>query len=293
MTTPPVRQIDIRAGEHTLRCYVVGSLEDPVIVGHPGTPTTGLRQSAAFLLAGIDDVCHVTFDRPGYGASTRIEGRSIADMIPLVRAVLDELGVARAAVYGHSAGGPHALASAALLPERITRAAVLAGVAPVGHPELDFFEQQTPFMRDEMLAALNGQQALRDFLHQLEQESPVNAFSSVLTDGDNREADEIRAFSESLADDYEVDEEDGYVDDMRALATPWGFELGSIAVPVLLLQGTDDLMVPPHHAEWLRDHIPGAALESVPGHGHMLQQLYARAITWLTAREREPGTAAR
>ena len=187
-------------------------------------------------------------------------------------------------------GGPHALATAALLPERISRAAVLAGMAPAGEPDLDYFDKQSPLMRKEMLAALAGPQQSRDFFRRLDQESSDNPFESVLTDGDSRLAEETRLRTESLRDALDAREastrlEDGYVDDFQAFVTPWGFELGAIGVPVRLLQGTDDLMVPPAHSEWLRDHIPGASLQLLPGYGHLLQQVHARVYRWLASND--------
>jgi pimeloyl-ACP methyl ester carboxylesterase len=164
--------------------------------------------------------------------------------------------------------------------------AVLAGVAPVGLPGFDFFKDETPLMRDEMLAALEGPQALLDFLDAIAKENPVNPFAPVLTDGDTRESAQIRTLSESLIQALgarDAPEEDGYVDDMRALAAPWGFDIGSIGVPVRFFQGMDDLMVPPAHAQWLCDHVPGASLELRPGQGHMVQPLYAEALAWLLA----------
>ena len=64
----------------------------------------------------------VTFDRPGYGGSDRLESRMVADVVPDVCAIADALEIDRFAVLGRSGGGPHALACAALLPERVTRA---------------------------------------------------------------------------------------------------------------------------------------------------------------------------
>ncbi len=285
-----IRQLDVRIDDASVRCYVAGPLDAPVVVGHHGTPVTGLHQTAGFLHADARDICHVAIDRPGYGGSTRTEGRSVADVAPIVRAVLDELGVDRAAVYGNSGGGPHTLATAALLPERISRAVVMAGMAPVGRPDLDYFDTQTALMRDEMLAALEGPEASRDFLRRLEQENPGNAWTAVLTDGDLRVAGEVGAITESVIETLDAREastrlEDGYVDDMQAFASPWGFALESIAVPVQLLQGTDDLMVPPVHAAWFRDHVPGASLQVLLGHGHLLQPFHADVFAWLTTPE--------
>ena len=74
----------------------------------------------------------ICYDRPGYGGSDRHEGRRVADAAADVAAIADDLGIDRFAVVGRSGGGPHALACAALLPDRVTRAAVLVGLAPAG-----------------------------------------------------------------------------------------------------------------------------------------------------------------
>jgi hypothetical protein len=62
-------------------------------------------------------------DRPGYGGSTRRPGRSVPGVAEAVRALADAQGWKRFAVFGGSGGGPHALACAALLPERVIRCA--------------------------------------------------------------------------------------------------------------------------------------------------------------------------
>ena len=64
----------------------------------------------------------ITYDRPGYGASDRNPGRRFVDCAGDVAAIADQLGIERFAVTGASGGGPHSLAVAALLPERLTRA---------------------------------------------------------------------------------------------------------------------------------------------------------------------------
>lgn len=72
----------------------------------------------------------ISFDRPGYGGSERLPGRRVADVAADVAAIADAMGLDTFAVVGRSGGGPHSLACAALLPDRVTRVAVLVGLAP-------------------------------------------------------------------------------------------------------------------------------------------------------------------
>ena len=73
-----------------------------------------------------------------------------------VLAIADAYGLKKFAVVGRSGGGPHALACAALLPERTTRAAVLVGIAPHGADGLDWFDGMAHSNVMEFTAAANG-----------------------------------------------------------------------------------------------------------------------------------------
>jgi len=62
---------------------------------------------------------------------------------------------------------------------------------------------------------------------------------------------------------------DGLVDDDVALVTPWGFDLEDVDVPVLLVQGGEDRVIPPAHADRLLRRLPRAELWLRPRDGHI------------------------
>ena len=110
----------------------------PVLVQN-GTPGSSLLYAPHVLDAEAKGIHLFSYDRPGYGGSTRNEGRSVADCVPDVEAVCDALGLGRFLTWGISGGGRHAIAVATLLPERCVAAAALAPVAPFDAEGLDFF----------------------------------------------------------------------------------------------------------------------------------------------------------
>ena len=59
------------------------------------------------------------------------------------------------------------------------------------------------------------------------------------------------------------------MDDDLAFVTPWGFDVASIAVPVLVMQGDADLMVPVAHGRWLARAMPTASVRLLAGQGHI------------------------
>ena len=108
----------------------------PIISLH-GTPGSRLSRWPNEDLYMELGACVVTHDRAGYGRSTRRSGRTVADEAEDVVLLADSLGFERFGVSGGSGGGPHVLACAALLPDRVIRATCVVEVAPLGSPGLE------------------------------------------------------------------------------------------------------------------------------------------------------------
>lgn len=256
---------------------VTGPADGPVLVFHHGTPASGRQDGYLSRAAHARGLRLVTYSRAGYGGSDRKPGRSVADAASDVAEVLDRLGVRRCLVAGQSGGGPHALATAALLPDRVAGVATLAGVGPFGADELDFLAGMGAENLVEFGYALDGEDTLRPYLTAEEQAMrgvPVDALvehlRTILPSADvavitDEFGDDLRAgMAQGLAAGI-----DGWLDDDLAFTHDWQFTPAAVAVPAFVWQGTADLMVPVAHGRWLAAHLPGAVAHIEEGEGHL------------------------
>ena len=285
VTTQDGRTLSVREGGDP------GGL--PVLV-HNGTPASSLLYEPHLRDAEERGLRLVSYDRPGYGGSTRTEGRTIADCATDGAAVCDALGIDRFAVWGVSGGGPHALATAALLPERVTAIAALASVAPFKADGLDFFEGMGEQNVEDFKAVLRSDDEHRETLERQRNElsaiSPeqlVEAWATLLGPADLDVLDgRIAAFILESTLEGIGRSLDGWFDDDLAITWPWGFDLGSIEAPALYWHGEQDKFVPFSHGLWLSERIPGVEARLTPEDGHLT--LFERRVpevhAWLLDR---------
>jgi len=247
----------------------------PVIHAH-GAPS-GKLETEFFRLgdrAREAGVRLIAIDRPGVGGSDPRPGRSMLGWADDVAAFADSLGIRRFGLFGYSIGAASTLACLHRLADRITAVAIVSGAGPADVPRLadgrskdvamvlDFARrwpwataQVLKFMRwgtknpAKMIAA-SGKgmpSADRAIANRPESAAPFAAFI----------ADALRNGTH------------GVRDDLRLVASPWGFEPEPSEVSVLVWHGAADTNVPMAAATWLADRLPNAQLTLVPEGGHI------------------------
>lgn len=267
--------------------------------GHPvfllhGTPGSriGPRPRSAILhRLGVRLIC---FDRPGYGESDRLPGRRVAHAAADVSAIANAFGLAKFAVVGRSGGGPHALACAALLPERVTKAAVLVGIAPREAEGLDWLDGMAESNLAEYEAVAQGYgritavtTATADAVR-ADPASLLIELHSQLPDSDRRVVADRGIRSLLLATYAEAlrVSAHGWIDDDMAFHAPWGFEPAAVTAPVLLWHGAGDTLSPVSHVKWLAERIPNAVVVVQAGAAHFgALDVLPDILRWLTANE--------
>jgi pimeloyl-ACP methyl ester carboxylesterase len=269
----------------------------PVVFMH-GTPGGRLNRhpdEGVYIELGIR---WITYDRPGYGGSDRLPGRSIVSCVADVAAIVDALGIDRFAVTGSSGGGPHVLAVASRLGHRVVRARCNVGLAPYGAAGLDFFAGMDPLNVAEFEWALEGEDRLAPELERelSELADRLAADRAQLLIGDEWNLDEsdrtvlaepsAADVNRQVAMELVTSGKWGWVDDSLAFVGPWGFAVEDISVPVRVTYGSKDVLIPAQHGAWLGTHIPDADVIVDDSSGH-LEDLEAvrRSLQWLA----EPG----
>jgi pimeloyl-ACP methyl ester carboxylesterase len=263
----------------------------PVVLLHgtPGSRLGPLPRARKLYAMGVR---LISFDRPGYGRSDRLPERRVADVAADVAAIADELGLDSFSVLGRSGGGPHALACAALLPDRVRRAGALVSLAPFRAEGLDWFagmaDSNVGSYTDaasapELLTARLVRAAARiaadpgSHLAELDREMP-EADRRVVREAGLREL-LAKNFAEALR--YSAD---GWIDDALAFCSPWGFAPADVSAPVLHWHGAHDVHSPVSHTRWLADRIPTATVTIRPGVAHFgAFAVVPEVLAWLVS----------
>jgi len=249
----------------------------PVLWLH-GSPNIGSPPEPLFAAAAANGLRWISYDRPGYGGSSAHDGRTVASAAADVAAIADALGIARLVLLGHSGGGPHALACAALLPDRVIATVSVSAPAPFDADGLDWFAGWSPGIAAENRAATAGRDALAAHWAQADDED----WHAFFTEADIAALGERWSWLAGVAGKAIEQGTEGYAEDTLAGVRPWGFTPAAISAPVLLMHGADDKMVPSTHGHWLASRCPAAQLRVIPAAGHItVLDRAPEALAWL------------
>ena len=215
-------------------------------------------------------------DRPGYGQSDPMPGRTLLHWADDVEELADSLPIAKFGVLGVSGGGPGALACAYKIPERLVTVGVVSSAAPTNAPgvfagmsRINRFFMRLAW-RLPRLSELNIR--LLASLIRRNSRGYIETMKRKVHDVD-RSILALPNVSDMLAADFAEALRrgpQGMMDDMAANhGRPWGFPLEEIRTKVLLWACELDRSVPPAMAEYLSRMIPNCKATLVPDAGHL------------------------
>lgn len=259
-----------------LEYATVGNPGGKTVVFHHGTPGCFLTFFHYQELLSMGDFFVIAYSRAGYGNSDRHIGRSIDSVVGDVGAILENENRDSYVSVGWSGGGPHSLACAAL-DRRCSGVVSVAGVAPID-ADFDWTEGMGQGNIDEFELAKQGGQEYEEHVREAGEmfknataENVIELFGDVMSEVD-KQAWASLDLRERAANDYVhgfSKSSDGFFDDDRAFLKPWGFSVEDIKVPTSFWYGSNDLMVPSSHGDWLSKNTPGAVGHYFAEDGHM------------------------
>lgn len=217
----------------------------------------------------------IATDRPGHGRSTLQPNRTFRDWASDISQLADHLRVAQFYVMGWSAGGPHALACAYMLPERVIAGAIISGLAPSDRPHpyqglphgmklLNFLGRNTPSLvylfRRLMYHMITG--SPEDVAQKLAASLPPSD-QALVAHPEHR-----HMLISSIQEGY-IQGWHGPAQDDLLVNAPWGFRLEDIAVRIDFWQGELDANVPLNQGKYQHEKTPKSTLTIMPGQAHM------------------------
>jgi pimeloyl-ACP methyl ester carboxylesterase len=222
----------------------------------------------------------ITTERPGYGASTRLEGRAFVEHSDDTAAILDELGIEALPVYGTSGASPHILDLAARHPDRVSAATILVGAAPLDPVEADqmidlnaleyrlFHEGRfDEIMRiDEELRESILADPLASFRSIME---TAPAADRAILEDPAWQSGFVAGITEALRHGA-----GGWYDEGLAFLRPWGIDYSAIRADLTWWHSDGDRNAPLSAAQRLIDQLPTARLNIWPDAGHLLPYRY-------------------
>lgn len=213
-------------------------------------------------------------DRPGFGLSTLDPGRQLLDWPADVVELANILSLERFSIFGLSGGGPHVLAAAYKIPERINKAAIISGTAPPDMP--DKYQGMWPPVQLIFQTARYAPAVNRFLLKQMSrfysnEEQMLKRMKQVMPKPDVdlivRRPEVISIFAEATKEAHRHGIQGDAVE-WQLYVHPWGFQLSEIKMELMLWYGLYDQQVPIAMGQYLTKKLPTARLIEAENGGH-------------------------
>ncbi len=201
------------------------------------------------------------YDTRGHGRSPAPPGPyAIGDLGRDVVRLLDRLGIERASFCGLSVGGMTGMWLAAESPERVERLVLLCTSALLVPKSV--WDERIATATEQGMSALVDGVIERWFTPAFRSENPATV--------------------EKMATTLRETDPEGYAGCCAAIRDmDLRDRLPSIKAPTLVVSGAEDPATPPEHGRLIRDAIPGARFEVVPGAAHIANVERPEEITQL------------
>jgi pimeloyl-ACP methyl ester carboxylesterase len=269
----PASLLTLRDGR-TLAYLAVGPATGAPVFHFHGHGSSRLEALALADAAEKARVRLIAFDRPGIGFSDPKIGDRLLDWPSDVAEAADQLGIARFAVQGMSAGGPYALACAHALPQRVTACSLVSAVPPPGIALL-----AGPAMRRFVWWVARNfpnylRRRLKDFRPDHMSEETVRA--RMVRIGQWLGGEDLRLMQDPTKLDLlartmmETGRQDGQGNrsEIERLTRPWGFDIRKIAVPMFLFHGDQDQIMHVGPARLMARMLKRCVATFYAGEGH-------------------------
>lgn len=267
-----VQSITLKDGRH------LGFAEYGCINGFPilffhGLPGSRLEAEKLHSAALKLQVRLIGLDRPGMGLSSPQKNRTILDWPEDVKEFTTALNLKNFSIVGHSGGAPYVAACAYRIPEKIHKAVIVSGIAPLTYPEaisslsksqklMHWMMRYCPVVLKLMMKmsckALENPDRLKTMLKALP-EADAKIFENTHCK-DSIVLSLKEAFRQNAS---------GVVADFKLLPKSWGFDLEEIRCPFFVWQGGEDQQAPVKHAEIYAQHVPQAHYVFLENEGHI------------------------
>ena len=249
----------------------------PVLFFH-GFPGSRL-QTADFHDAAKAQHCRlIGVDRPGMGLSSCNPQHTLLSWADDITALANHLSIEKFSIFGHSGGAPFVMACAYVMPERITSAAIVSGIAPTTLSESQIGLARGQRILIAFVRFIPGFALLMMQLQHIMFKLPKNlnnkmyqkmilqlpAADQVILQNPARLNTMLSASAEAFKQGAR-----GAAQEFRLISNPWGFDLEKIKTPITIWQGALDKQVPISHAKLYQARLPNAQLQLFEQEGHI------------------------